>query len=170
MIAEITILNLQVAAAVLMGYDYFVSEPLKEKANAYAADVVCTYQSQLDEALKKQFGVFLTWVPRIMSGVIYAVIGVAIYAFANAITGKGSPPEIQLLGAVLSLFFLYFAWRAAKHLIDAFTNGVLPFTFPTIFRVITTFLLYSSKGAIAALGMLFLIASFLCRYSNAGAF
>jgi len=71
---------------------------------------------------------------------------------------------------MLMLAFVFFAWRASKQLIEAFTHGILPFTLPAILRVIFTFLLYSSKGAIATLGMLFLLASFLLRYSNAGAF
>jgi len=170
MISEITILHLQSAAALLMGYDYFVSDALKSKANALAADVVRTHQSQLDEKLKKQFGVFLIWVPRISTGIFYSVICTAFYISTKGLTSPGAAPEFKLLGIFLLLGFLFFGWRAAKHLIDAFTNGVVPFTFPALFRVVTTFLLYSSKGAIAALGMLFLITSFIFRYANAGAF
>lgn len=106
MISEITILKLQTATALLMGYDYFVSDALKEKANAIASDVFKTYQALLDQKLKNQLDVFLTWIPTIVSGIIYSIIGIAIYVFAN--------------------------------------------------------------DAIAALGMLFLIASFLCRYADAG--
>ncbi|MDO8177474.1 MAG: hypothetical protein Q7T62_04450 [Undibacterium sp.] len=170
MVPEITILNLQLAASVLMGYDYFLSDALKAQANAFAADVVKTYQSQTDARLKAQAGIFRTWIPVIISGIVYATIGSAVYFLGKTLAFKGAPIELQIIGAVLMFAVIYFVWRASKQLIDAFTHGVLPFTIPAILRVIFTFLLYSSKGAIAALGMLFLVTSFLFRYSNAGIF
>lgn len=170
MITDTTILHLQTTAALLMGYDYFVSEPLKAKANALAANAVLTYQSQQDEKLKAQFGIFLTWIPRLFSGIFCLIVSASIFAFIHALTMPGSTPEFQILGVVLLFVFIYFFWRATNDIGDVFSKGIAPFTFPVIIRVFTTFLLYSSKGAIAALGMLFLLASLLCRYSNAGAF
>lgn len=170
MISEVTILNLQTAAALLMGYDYFVSEPLKTRANAFAQNAVLTYQSQQDKKLKEQVGIFLTWIPRFLSGLFYLIVCVGIVSFIHALTLPGTPEELQIVGLILLLLFTYFLWRAMDNIFNVFSKGIIPFTLPALIRVFTTFLLYSSKGAIAALGILFLIASFLCRYSNAGVF
>ena len=68
---------------------------------------------------------------------------------------------------ILMLLFLLFFSGAFQGLFQGFTKGVFPFTVPILVRTVTSFLLFSSKGSIGALGMLFLMAAFACRYINA---
>jgi hypothetical protein len=166
MVSELTILHLQSAAAALMGYDYFLSDSLKEKANVAAADIARTYQAQLDAKLSSQVGVFRSWMPRLFTGLFYSVLCSGLYVLIQALTRKEFGEGGPLVALIMLAPFAWYSRLAVKQLTDAFGNGVLPFTFPVLGRVITTFLLYSSKGAIAALGMLFLVASFACRYLN----
>ena len=164
MISDLTILNLQMIASVLMGYDYFLSDSLKEHANVAVSDYVKARQDFVDQALRAQTSLFFRTLPILLSGVVFAALcwgSLSLMRFVGAVTG--SYWGILVLG-ILSLFFMVAAMRK---LTDGLTQGVLPYTFPVMYRLITSFLLFSSKGAIAALGMLFLAASFSCRYYNA---
>lgn len=167
MISSTTILHLQTIAATLMGYDYFVSESLKNKFNTMASNVVFERQNKYDYLIKKQVGVFKTWIPTLVSGIVCAVICFALYLTIGLLAHLGRSGAYLLMASVVMLVSIYFIWRAIKSLMDVFSNGIVPFTFPVLFRAITTFLLFSSKGSIAAMGMLFLIVSFVCRYINA---
>ena len=166
MVSELTILHLQAASTLLMGYDYFLSDSLKGKANVVATDIARTYQAQLDAKLAAQVGVFRSWMPTLFTGLFYAVLCFGLFVFIQALTSKDLGEAGPIVALVMLFPFVWYSRLAVKQLTDAFGNGVLPFTFPVVGRVITTFLLYSSKGAIAALGMLFLVTSFTCRYLN----
>lgn len=163
MISDLAILNLQVFASVLMGYDYFLSDALKEHANVAARDYVKAQQDFLDKKLRAQTSTFFTVLPVLLSGAVFAILSWGSLSLMHMIGSATNNAWGVLALAVLAIFFFV---RAMKRLMDGFTQGILPFTFPVIFRLATSFLLFSSKGAIAALGLLFLAASFACRYFN----
>jgi len=166
MVPDTIVLHLQTVAATLMGYDYFLSERLKGKFSAFANDVVKTYQAQLDEELNAKIGTLKSWLPTLMTGIFYLLVCLVIFIGAKLITYAKSP--IFLIPSMILLIgSLRFSLKASKDLSKAFSHGLMPLTRPMLSRVITSFLLYSSKGSIAALGMLFLIAAFFCRYINA---
>ncbi|WP_158677506.1 hypothetical protein [Chromobacterium vaccinii] len=149
-----------------MGYDYFLSEPLKGKFNAFANDVVRTYQAQLDEELNEKIGTFKSWLPTLATGVFYILVLVAIFIGVKLISLAKSPIFI-IPAMILLIGSLRFSIKASRDLSSAFAHGLMPLTRPMLLRVVTSFLLYSSKGSVAALGMLFLITAFICRYINA---
>ncbi len=163
MVSELAILNLQVLASALMGYDYFLSDSLKEHANVAARDYFRAEQEFLDEKLRAQTTAFFKVLPVLLSGTFFALMcwaSLYLMKVVGEVTGS-------LLGVLmLALIAIFFLFGAMKGLINGLMEGVLPFTFPVLFRFVTSFLLFSSKGAIAALGMLFLAASFACRYIN----
>lgn len=165
-ISEITILHLQAAASIFMGYDYFLSDQLKEKANVVAKDIATTYRVQLDEKLTTQMIVFRSWLPTFFTGCFYAIFCFSLFALMISLIKI----NLGLLGPLIALMilipFIWYSKLAIDRIVEAFANGVVPFTLPVLGRVVITFLLYSSKGTIAALGMLFLISSFVCRYLN----
>lgn len=166
MVSELTILHLQSVATVLMGYDYFLSDTLKEKANVVAGDIARTYHAQLDEKLKTQMGVFRSWLPTLITGAFYIALCFGLFVLIQTLANSKLGIAGSLAALLLLFPFLWYSNRAIKQVTNAFVNGVLPFTFPAFGRVIITFLLYSSKGTIAALGMLFLFAAFVSRYIN----
>jgi hypothetical protein len=165
-ISEFTILHLQAAASIFMGYDYFLSDDLKERANVVATDFAKIYRTQLDEKLMNQIGVFRSWLPTLFTGIFYAIFCFSLVGLMVSLIKINLGLVGPLIALMLLIPFIWYSKLAIDKIIDAFANGVLPFTFPALGRVIITFLLYSSKGTIAALGMLFLISSFVCRYLN----
>lgn len=166
MISEIAILNLQAVAAFLMGYDYLLSKDLKEKANAISESSALTYKNQIDEKLKLQIEIFRSWLPSLYTGLLYILIVFILY-FVIELFMYFNLGVIGSLISVLLLFpFIWYSYRAAAKIANATANGITPFLLPVLARALTSFLLYSSKGVIAALGFVFLLASFVCRYIN----
>lgn len=163
MIQELTIIHLQFIAALLMGYDYLISEKLKEKANIVTTDLVKGQQDVIDLKLKEQINKSFQTVPMILSGTILGIVSWGLWLLNRLAIESGGNIWVIIF---LFILFLFFISAAFQGLLRGFIEGILPFTLPIILRTISSFLLYSSKGAIAATGMLFLIAAFICRYVN----
>ena len=161
-VSDINVLNLQFTASLLMGYDYFLSETLKRKLNESASDYVKSRQDNIDEMLRNRARTFISVRPVLFAGIILALLFWGSLSMMK-IAGKLWGAYGVIILAILALLFLM---AATRPLITAFAEGVLPLTAQAIFRAVTSFLLFSSKGVIAAFGLIFLLASFACRYYN----
>ncbi|MBI5937176.1 MAG: hypothetical protein HY850_04945 [Betaproteobacteria bacterium] len=150
-----------------MGYDYFVSEAVKNKLNAIANDFVGTYKNQLDIEIAEKASIFKAWLPRLLTGAFYALACVVIYIAIQLLLKSFASPLLLLPSLILLIGFAIFGIRASNHLSAAFSYALIPLTTKVIAKLLISFLLYSSKGSIAALGMVSLIAAFACRYINA---
>jgi hypothetical protein len=146
-----------------MGYDYFLSDALKKGINESAFDYVKAQQVIVDQALRNQREQLRSARPILLSGAIFALLFWGSLSTMKVVGHLGGGVWGVIVFALLTLFFLYGATRG---LIEGLTGGILPFTLPVIMRAVTSFLLFSSKGVIAAFGLLFLLASFACRYYN----
>jgi lipopolysaccharide export LptBFGC system permease protein LptF len=162
-VSELTIQNLQVCAALLMGYDYFLSHRLKAKADAAAQAFLRAQHDlsaqQLAESKRSRNVVKVTTVLTLAFVVAAAV---CLLAGGMIFRRTGSVWAVAVT-AIVVVFFFSGALHGIARLGSVY---VAPRFAPAVFLPFAKFLLFSSKGVIAALGFLLLIGSFVCRYAN----
>ena len=88
MIPEITIIHLQAIAAALMGYDYFMSDALKEKANVATTNFVRGQQDFVDKQLREQTTVFFKALPIIFTGAFFALLAWGTLLLAGLVSNE----------------------------------------------------------------------------------
>ncbi len=168
MIPEITILNLQFIATVLMGIEYFISEKNKNKTDLYLKLKIESIQQYIDKKLitsshsLKTEGFF-----KFKKAFLYLVLWLSVTISTGIIVGKyilsGYAEIIYSIGIIISMVL---SWFFVKHFFNLIIENILVFLLPSLLRIFTTFILFIKKGAIAGLGMFILLLSFGCRYCN----
>lgn len=162
-ISNFAIQNLQVSAALLMGYDYFLSPYLKTKADAAAH----AYLKAQHDLSTRQLALGVRAANEVKALVLTAMIFAAAFAFALLLSWALFRARVSgwWIGvtSLIGLFFVAGALQGVAKLLGTFVG---PRVAPAIFIPLAKFLLFSSKGVIAALGFILLIASFVCRYTN----
>lgn len=146
-----------------MGLDYFISDKFREKANTYVRNHFQGVQQRVDADVIKAFSEFKGKLLHVFISLFQVAIGIGGFALSRYI-GEYS---IYLFIAVLifSIFLIVAGFNFAFHtILDFFTKlGVV-----APFRFLTTFLVSSPKGPIAAIGFLCLMVSFYLRFSYNG--
>jgi hypothetical protein len=162
-ISPLTVQNLQAAAALLMGYDYFLSPYLKAKAGSAARAYL---QAQHDFS-SKQMALTAPAANEVKALVLAVMMFIAIFSLsmlaAWALYRTYHSGWWIAAASLVALFFVAAALQGVAKLLAVFIG---PRVAPALFLPLAKFLLFSSKGVIAALGFLLLIASFICRYIN----
>lgn len=165
MIAELTIIKLQITASAFMGYEYFISHKIKDQIDDWANKLAQNVQRESDDKIKSQFIVLKKNIPYYLLSTAFLVIGTISFWLITVFEHDLNYFWLILLLLCAALFFIFGA-------VQAFVNrlvieGLAPMFHPLLQRALTTYLLFTSKGVIAGIGMLFLLASFVARYSNA---
>ncbi|KJF99481.1 tryptophan-rich sensory protein [Photobacterium leiognathi] len=160
---NLLIMKWQFAATILMGLDYFISDSFREKANAYVRGYFQGMQERVDADVKQAFSEFKGKLFHVLISIIQIAIGVGLCVLSRHIDENLIWLFIGIL--LVALFFIIagvnFAFTTVFHLLTK-----LGIAAP--FRFLTTFLVGSPKGPIAAIGFICLMISFYLRYSYNG--
>ena len=167
MVSELTILKLQFFSALFMGYEYFVSSSIKEHVDNWAKQKASHIQGQSDAVIRSQITVLKKNLPAY--AIIFSVLVLGLICFKLITVFERDHRNIWLALAfsLVSVVLIIGSFRAT--LDRLVIEGLAPMIIPLGTRVITTYLLFTSKGVIAGLGMLMLLISFWARYLNATA-
>ncbi|WP_421221203.1 hypothetical protein [Aeromonas enteropelogenes] len=160
---NLLIIKWQFAATILMGLDYFISDSFREKANAYVKSYFQGMQERVDADVKLAFSAFKGKLFHVLISIIQIAIGVGFFVLSRYIDEN----SIWLLIGTLIVagFFIVAGFNFAfNSVFDLLTK--LGMAAP--FRFLTTFLVGSPKGPIAAIGFICLMISFYLRYSYNG--
>lgn len=160
---NLLIMKWQFAATILMGLDYFISDSFREKANAYVRSYFQGMQERVDADVKQAFSEFKGKLFHVLISIIQIAIGVGLFVLSRHIDEN----LIWLLIGTLLVagFFIIAGFNFAfTTVFDLLTK--LGIAAP--FRFLTTFLVGSPKGPIAAIGFICLMISFYLRYSYNG--
>lgn len=157
------VIKWQFLATALMGLDYFISDNFREKANAYIKNYFQGVQHRVDADVIKAFSEFKGKIFHVFFSLIQIAIGVGFFAVSRYIDENLLLLLIATL--ILSAFFIVAGFNFA---FNVFFNLLTQLGIAAPFRFITTFLVGSPKGPIAAIGFLCLMISFYLRYSYNG--
>ena len=164
MISELFILKLQIAAAGLMGYEFFISEDFKKVIDMWAKEKTKDLHAKSIEEIKVQINVIKKNIPYYISASIFLGIGAFSFFLMNYFETK-----LDFVWGALILFFptLFFIIGAFNTVLDKlFKDGLAPLVLPLGKWFLSFYLLFTAKGVISGAGFLILVASFICRYHN----
>jgi hypothetical protein len=158
---ELTILYFQVAAALLMGWDYFTPTSWREHMNGMLAQYFGQVQGRIDHDLAGAWAYIKVSATRIFAalvsfGLAYAVLKV------GGVLGHSQPYVVLVTNLVSFSFFA----AGALTLINIVTPLLIPIGLGCVFRLFTTFLTSTEKGPMSGIGFLSLLVSFVMQYMN----
>lgn len=156
--SELTILYFQMAAAALMGWDYFTPK---------------TWRQQMDKFLGRYFdgvqqNVVGAWsfLRDSMTKIVISLFSFGLaYLFlkmSSAYSG-GFKSEVVLITGLLYLLLVAGGFLTLLNIIMLL---LVPLGVGGVFRGITTFLTRTEKGPMSGLGFMALLVSFVMRYIN----
>lgn len=160
---NLLVMKWQFAATILMGLDYFISDSFRSKANLYVKNYFRGVQERIDADVVQAFSEFKGKVFQFFVSLIQIIIGFGLFCFGLGIDGE----LIWLLVGVL-LTAVFFIVSGLSFAFDSVFDLLAKLGIAAPFRFITTFLVGSPKGPIAAIGFICLMISFYLRYSYAG--
>lgn len=164
MISELTILILQVAAAIFMGYDYFISSKIKDRLDKWAKNRIHDIRIQSNDAIKGQIQVLKRNLRTYVIAFAVMVAGTITLRFVAVFEQVQGTILIAIAFGIISVVLILGAF---KTVLDRLViEGLAPMVIPLGARVLAAYLLFTSKGVIAGVGMIFLLASFWARYAN----
>jgi len=159
---NLTILYFQIAAAFMMGWDYFVPKDLRSSVDRllvkYFRDVDGNVKSDMDRYKKE----IIRRLPKtafafISLAAIFAFLSVFLFRIENA-----TPEIVFILGMAIIITVVW----AFDHITDVMVKIMVPFGLGSFLRFGSSFLLNTEKGPFAGIGVLCLLASFFMRYVN----
>lgn len=143
-----------------MGLDYLMPESLRENINHKTFSYFSNMQQGIDseiidtwEYIRKNLDVIIISILMICSSLI-------MIRFANLSIFMGNYILLSLWW--ISIFFL--ALIGIINLISIIKNTIVPISLGGSLRIFTTFILFSPKGPLAAIGFVCLCTSFFLRY------
>ena len=164
MVSELTILKLQFFASLLMGYEYFISHTIKEHIDSWAKQKTMHIQLQSDWVIKSQVAVLKKNISTYVIAFAVLALGIVCFKLISVFEHDYRNLWLAIIFGLLSIVFIIGAFRAV---IDRLViEGLAPMVIPLGARVITTYLLFTSKGVVAGIGVLILLISFWLRYLN----
>ncbi len=165
MISEITIINLQIIASVLMGYDFFISKKMKDSVDSWAKWHATALRDSSLEDINKQIFIIKKHMPYYVSAVVFLAIGTSCFKFMSYFEAHNNLVWLALLMAFPAIFFIVGAYNTV--LDKLIIEGLAPMIIPLGKWVLALYLLFTAKGVVSGVGFIFLVASFACRYHNA---
>ena len=162
MINEAIIINLQALAAILMGYEYFISIRLRDYLDNEIRIKLNNAHNNYRNEVRKQIDILWRNVGYIPTTLFFAGAAAATYYSLKLLV----TPSFNIWVLIFAMLFILFFGCCALLGIGKLLEFILPLAVPSFLRSVIAFLLYCPKGIIAGIGMLFLVASFICRYIN----
>ena len=170
---EKLILTLQIFAACLMGADYFVGEKVRLQISQNLLPRVKALHKKLSEEMSDgatfvagDDGIFGK--SYLFAALRFIIAGAIIYVIVEALDlPKSSLSQLEKGKWKFweALYIIPIGYGLLRFSIVLFALGLL-LVMSLPYWLVTKFLLYSPKGIVFAIGFVFLIASFVCRYVN----
>lgn len=159
---ELTILYFQVAAAVMMGWDYFTPKSWREHMDGLLGEYFSGVQGRVEQDLSGSLAFLKASVPKIIASFIAFGLAYLVLMLGSSITGDWRPEAVLVTG----LLYLMLVAGGFITLINIVFPLLVPLGVGGVFRGITMFLTSTEKGPLAGLGFLSLLVSFVMRYMN----
>lgn len=156
---SLLILKWQIAAATLMGLDYFIPDNIREKANSYVRNYFEGMQSRVDKTMTDAVIQFKSELPRILISFLQIGLGVGCFVLSGHIEAISMVAAIILM--LVAIFFIVAGFNFA---FNSVFNFLTTLGLATPFKLTTIFLVGSPKGPVAAIGFCCLAVSFYLRY------
>ncbi|MGR5392553.1 hypothetical protein [Vibrio alginolyticus] len=157
------VIKWQFAATVLMGLDYFISDRFREKANTYVRNYFQGIQERVDADVVLAFSEFKGKLFHFFLSLFQIGIGGGLFVLSRYIDENSLLLLVGIL--IIAVFFIIAGFNFA---FSAVFNLLVKLGIAGPFRFLTTFLVGSPKGPIAAIGFICLMISFYLRYSYNG--
>jgi len=158
--SQSAILFLEIAAALMMGLDYFFGRSVLAKINQTSRTYVRGVQAQVDIDISDSARRVMGFWPQLLVGVVMSLAFVSLF-YASTLLFKNDHAWLGLGASLLSLFAFS---SAAFAFLSYFFPPVLNILIALPFRIGTTLLLASPKGPIAAAGFGALLISLWLKY------
>ncbi|WP_028304598.1 hypothetical protein [Oceanospirillum maris] len=122
MISEITIINLQVVSAILMGYEFFISEKMKSSVDAWAKRHATSLRDSSFDEIKKQIFVIKKHIPYYVSAIVFFTLGLACFKLIHFFEAELNLIWLALILALSAIFFIVGAFNTVldKLIIEGF--------------------------------------------------
>ncbi|TMU18052.1 hypothetical protein E0L35_19975 [Halomonas sp. ATBC28] len=159
---ELTILYFQIAAGVMMGWDYFTPKSWREHMNGVLSEYVSGVQGRVDEDLSGALVFLKVSLPKIIASFIAFGLAYFVLRFGSSINGEWRAEAILVTGLV----YLMLVAGGLITLMNIVFPLLVPLGLGGVFRGITMVLTSTEKGPLAGLGFLSLLVSFVMRYMN----
>ncbi len=144
-----------------MGLDYFLPESWREKANEKAKAFFSGVQESADSDLKSAFLYLKSQTLKIVTSLIMVALSFAMLKLGSSSLIKEYPVFLALWSIASMLLFS----GGFLTLFHIFMDILTPVGVGGFFRAITTFIVSSPKGPLAAIGFICLCISFSLRYN-----
>jgi len=165
MISEVTIINLQVIASVLMGYEFFISGKMKTAIDLWAKGRVLFVRDSSLKEVSHQLSVLKKNIPYYVSATVCLVLGIICSKMVIFFETQLNLIWLAIIMALATIFFIVGAFNAVLE--KLIIEGLAPMIVPLGQWVVALYLLFTAKGVISGVGFVFLAASFIVRYYNA---
>lgn len=158
--SQSAILSLEIAAALMMGLDYFFGRSVLAKVNRASRIYVRGVQAQVDRDISYNARRVIRFWPQMLVGVVMSLAFISLL-YASSLLFKN---DHAWLGIGVSLLSLFAFSSAAFALLGYFFPPTLNILIALPFRIGTTLLLASPKGPVAAAGFGALLISLWLKY------
>lgn len=163
MIAEKTILFLQVIATTFMAADYFLTTQQRDKVNEVIQRPLNHIQKNVDKDIDERTAFVSERLAAVAIG-----FGLMLLILLNVyVAPKLLSNEFLWISTLLSLVLLFIFIYYWFIILDVLLKGILLIGIAAIPKTVIWFLIRCPKGTVFGVGFVFLIASFACRFSNA---
>lgn len=159
---ELTILYFQIAAAAMMGWDYFTSKSWREHMDGVLGEYFSGVQGRVDKDLSGALGFLKASVPKIIASFMAFGLAYLTLKFGSSINGEWRAEAVLVTG----LLYLMLVAGGLITLMNIVFPLLVPLGLGGVFRGVTMFLTSTEKGPLAGLGFLSLLVSFVMRYMN----
>ena len=163
MIEDSTIIVAQAFASLLLGYDYFLSQRVVSRINAYVDSRTESGRTDAVGELHSQMTTFQKLLP-LFIGVLLLF---AVFGSATLVAGALPIDLSGIWGLVIMLFLAFGLFVSLSALAMFLVIAALVTTRPLIVAGLTSVLIFGSRGVLGAVGMLVLLLSFVFAYNNA---
>ena len=159
--SNLTILYFQVAAALLMGWDYFTPKVWRQYVDGALGRYFGGVQERVDSDLAAAWSYIKANLTRIIASLVSFALAYGVLKLGGWL-GHSQPYVMLIIG----LLFLLFISAGALSLINIVTPLLVPLGLGGVFKAVTKFLTTTERGPLAGLGFLALLVSFVMRYLN----
>ena len=161
---QLTILQLQFFAALFMGLDYFMPDSWRTYLNSFAEKYFSGVQGRVDKDLVSSW----EQIKNNSAKIFVSIFSLATCFLTAELTKTPLLQESPSLNSLLVIAVVLLFAAGFLPLFKIIIDLVVPVGFGGILRILTSFILGSPKGPLAAIGFVSLLLSFLFRYMYLG--
>ena len=157
---ELTVLKLQIVASVLMGADYFLMDTIREKLNGFIRSYAEGVASSADNDMKARFELLRSNLWHLLTYVAGLILAYLLFRLGGWLA-QTQQVELAILALLLTIVLFGIC---VSQIFSLITHTLALTPVYLLIKAMTIFVSKSPKGALAALGMVFLFISFGVRY------